>query len=308
KNDLSYRKSAQQLYDRLFKPAMTNLLGIDTLIIIPDDVLWKLPFQALLTPNNRFLIEDYTISYTPSLAVLRETMKKESKQLAKQKSSLTLLAFGNPTFDGENEDRFRYLLQKLEPLPNAKQEVIALQQIYGRNNSVIYLGKDATEEHLKAWAERCTILHIATHGIVNSETPMYSKLVLAQPTEGSAEDGLLEAWEILNLDLNAELVVLSACDTAIGKIEKGEGVIGLVWALLISGCPTTVVSQWKVADLSTKEFMKSFHLNLKPRFTNGGKRIMKASALRQAALTLIRDRRYRHPLFWAAFTMIGNGY
>src|SRR5204863_8602681 len=120
--------------------------------------------------------------------------------------------------------------------------------------------------------------------IVNNSSPMYSYLVLSQGD--SKEDGLLEAWELLNMDLKADLVVLSACETARGRVGAGEGVIGLTWALFVAGNPTTVVSQWKVDSASTTQLMLEFHRNLRSEAAGAKKRTRTAGALREAALKL----------------------
>src|SRR5262249_39301301 len=108
------------------------------------------------------------------------------------------------------------------------------------------------------------------------------------------------------LDLNADLVVLSACETARGRVGKGEGIIGMNWALFVAGCLTTVVSQWKVASASTAELMFDFHRHLKSSGAHG-RAMTKAEALRQAALALMRDGKHRHPFYWAGFVVVGDG-
>ena len=187
----------------------------------------------------------------------------------------------------------------LGPLPQAEREVRTLAEVYGRERSRVYVGAEASEERLKKEAGGSRILHLATHGILNDASPMYSQLVLSHSQAGAREDGLLEAWEILNLDLNADLAVLSACETGRGRPGPGEGVIGLSWAFFVAGCPTTVVSQWKVESASTTELMLAFHRNLK-----SGR--PKAQALQAAALKLLRDPRYRHPFYWAGFVVVGD--
>src|SRR4029079_16712822 len=134
-------------------------------------------------------------------------------------------------------------------------------RLYGAARSKVYVGAEAREDRVKSEAGAAGILHFSTHGTLNNAAPMYSYLTLAEV--GSNDDGLLEAWELMQLDLKADLAVLSACETARGRIGAGEGVIGLAWALFVAGCPTTVVSQWKVESSSTAELMLSFHLNLK---------------------------------------------
>jgi len=171
--------------------------------------------------------------------------------------------------------------------------------MYGAKASKVYVGAEAREEVLKAESSNYRILQLATHGILNNASPMYSHVVLAQ-SDNAKEDGLLEAWEIMQMDLQADLVVLSACETARGRIGAGEGVIGLTWALFVAGCPTTVVSQWKVESSSTTELMLAFHHNLKTGATKG-------EAMRQAALKLMANNKYDHPFYWAGFIVVGDG-
>src|SRR5215813_2956694 len=185
-------------------------------------------------------------------------------------SSPTLLAFGNPALGNQTIARAKLVLmdEKLDPLPEAERQVNALKQIYGAAKSKVYTGAEAREERAKAEAGAYRILHLATHGILNDSSPMYSHVLLAK-TEGDAnEDGLLEAWEIMKLDLKTDLTVLSACETARGRVGAGEGMIGLSWAIFVAGCPTTVVSQWKVESASTTELMLEFHRQLKAQMAN----------------------------------------
>ena len=122
----------------------------------------------------------------------------------------------------------------LTSLPEAEQEVIALRRLYG-SRSKVYVREAAREDLVKREAGKAKILHFATHGMLDNGSPMYSHLVLAPG--GTNEDGLLEAWELMQLDLKAELAVLSACETARGRIGAGEGMIGLSWAMFIAGVP-----------------------------------------------------------------------
>jgi CHAT domain-containing protein len=118
---------------------------------------------------------------------------------------------------------------------------------------------------------------------------------------------MLEAWEIMKLDLKAEMVVLSACDTARGRVAGGEGMIGLAWAFFVAGCPTTVVSQWSVEVNSTTELMVEFHKGLKPGIEGRSSNLSKAGALLAAVLKLMKNPHYRHPFYWAPFVVIGDG-
>lgn len=295
---------AREMYDLLLRPAQEQLKNMTALVIVPDDALWELPFQALKPASDRYLMEECAVSYVPSLTVLREMMKP---RVRKTPATTTLLAFGNPYIGEETAQKVAsvFMGEKLLPLPEAEKQVKALRAIYGPERSRIYVGSDAREDRAKIESGSCRILHIATHGIVNDSSPMYSHLVLAQPEGDSKEDGLLEAWEIMDLDLRADLAVLSACDTARGRVASGEGMTGLAWALFMAGCPTTVVSQWRVEAASTTELMIEFHRNLK-RGSNARSPITKAESLRLASLKLLRSRAYRHPFYWAAFVLIGD--
>ncbi|HEX6733075.1 MAG TPA: CHAT domain-containing protein, partial [Pyrinomonadaceae bacterium] len=225
RRDLTFRATASKLYDLLLRPALAELRGKRTLVIVPDGVLWELPFQTLTDPNDRYLIEDHAISYAPSLTVLREmTHLRKQKQTANR--DMDLLAIGNPELRNETTERVKSVHrdERLEPLPQAETEVKTLGQLYGAR-STVYIGADAREDRFKTEARRFKVVHLATHGILNDSSPMYSQIVLAHSDE--SEDGLLEAWEIMKLDLNADLVVLSACESGRGRVGAGEGVIGL---------------------------------------------------------------------------------
>ncbi len=177
------------------------------------------------SPKGRFLIQDAAVSYAPSLNVLREIVKTR-----KPHGAWALLALGDPKLDRQPTSRSTSTLMRarFEPLPEAERMVKDLAQIYGVKTSKVYVPADAREGRLKAEASGYRVLELAAHGVINNASPMYSHVVLAQDDD-SKEDGLLEAWEIMQLDLNAELAVLSACETARGRVGAGEGVIGLSW-------------------------------------------------------------------------------
>jgi CHAT domain-containing protein len=304
-----FRQPARELYDLLLKPAAAQLQGKTSLVIVPDGALWELPFQALQPAAARYLLDDCAIAYAPSLTALRE-MSKPRGVNKDSTSAPTLLAFGNPALGQPTVARVRSVLmdEKLDPLPEAERQVNALKRMYGAANSMVYTGTEAREERAKAEAGGYRILHLATHGILNDRSPMYSHLLLARAEDAAKEDGLLEAWEILKLNLNADLAVLSACETARGRIGAGEGMIGLSWALFVAGCPTTVVSQWKVDSAGTTELMLEFHRRLKTQMTRPDANFSAARALREAALKLRRTGAYRHPFYWAGFVVAGKGF
>lgn len=307
KHDLTFRPPASKLYDLLLKPAQAELQSKQTLVIVPDGALWELPFQALLDAQGRYLIEDHALSYTPSLTVLREMAKLRRRKADDMATSTTLLAMGNPDLGQETVERVKLVHrdERLEPLPETEREVKILAQLYGTARSQVYVGAEAREDRVKAEAGRFGVLHLATHGILNDASPMYSQMVLAQSAGGASEDGLLEAWEIMKLDLKADLVVLSACETGRGRVGAGEGIIGLTWAFFVAGSPATVVSQWKVESASTTRLMLEFHRNLQSEVRKS--QVSTAKALQVAAVKMLRSADYRHPFYWAGFVVVGDG-
>lgn len=300
--DPGFQKAATELYQLLLLPAVTEISAKTKLVLAPDAILWELPFQILKSEKGRFLLEEHALSYTPSLTVYRE-MKRLRK--ASPVEERTLLAFGNPTLGKESAQQLKliYRDEKLVPLPEAEKEVQALEKLYGSDKSQVYVREQAREDRLKQEAGSFGILHLATHGILNDMTPLYSQIVLAQGESTAKEDGLLEAWEVMNLNLKADLVLLSACNTALGRVGRGEGMIGLTWAFFIAGSPAIVVSQWKVDSASTTQLMLEFHKNLRSSDSHS-----KAEALRAAALKLMQTDQYRHPFYWAPFVVIGEGF
>jgi CHAT domain-containing protein len=314
--DWSLQALSAELYNLLLRPAADQLRGETNFIIAPDGPLWELPFQALLSAPERYLIEDHAVSYVPSFTVLREMVNQRGRRNVSGNPSL--LAFGNPSL-GVGPSRFTSSAgEELTPLPDAERQVKTLARLNGLKLSKVYTGDEASEGRLKADAGKFRIVHLAAHGVLNNANPMYSQIVLAQTERGDRngdDDGLLEAWEIMKLDLSADLVVLSACETGRGRIGAGEGVVGLSWALFVAGSPTTVVSQWKVASAGTTELMVEFYRQM--RATNnataphshgpGATLVMnKARALRLASLKLLRSTSYRDPFFWAGFVVVGD--
>lgn len=294
---------ARELYDLLIKPAEAQLQGRTTLCIIPDGLLWELPFQALQPREEHYLIEDFAIFHTPSLSVLKELKGRKGTGRAAHPS---LLALGNPMIGagtvGALQDQKRG--ESFDPLPDAETEVKTLAQFFDLNQRRILIGNHADEQTFKSIASGYSIIHCATHGMFDNRQPLYSFLLLAKDKDTTNDDGLLEAREILDLKLNADLVVLSACETARGRIGAGEGVVGLSWAFFASGCRSTLVTLWKVNSASTSEWMTSFYQNLTSKA--GQKHLIKARAVRLAAIKMIKDQQFRHPFYWAGFMLIGS--
>jgi CHAT domain-containing protein/uncharacterized protein HemY len=287
-----YRTLGRELYDFLIKPASKQLHGIKTIFIVPDGLVWSLPFQALITERERYLVEEYALGYSPSLSVLQE-MNKSARSA---KSAPSMIAFGNPVI-GRDEK----LNEDLCPLPEAETEVNEIASAAGSRVKQVFVGRAATEKTFKSLAPKYSTIHLATHGVLDNRDPLYSHLLLTK-TEGDLEnDGSLEAREIMNMHLNADLAVLSACETGNGRISPGEGVIGMSWAFFVAGTRSMVVSQWRVNSASTAQLMKNFYEALAMR-----QNAYKSEALRQASLRLLKDPRYRHPFYWAGFVLVGR--
>lgn len=290
---------ARELYDLLLGPARAALAGRTSLVIVPDRVLWALPFQALQTGEGRYLLQESAVSYAPSQTALREMRRARPTG-----AGLRLLAVANPA-------------GSVPPLPTTEALARRLARLYGPALSKVYVGAQATEERVKKEARGFDLIHVSAHGILDDDDPLYSRVELAgaggpdtpRPKAGgggSAEDGMLEAWEIMDLELDARLVVFSACHTARGRVGDGEGIVGLTWTVFLAGVPASVVSQWAVDEEATSELMYLFHESLlKGRGPEPG-RPHKAESLRQAALKLLGSPRFAHPYYWAGFILVGD--
>lgn len=278
-----FRKAARELHRTLIAPIADLLSKRRSWILVPDGPLWNLPFQALVDARGSYLAEQAAIVYAPSTAAWLEMSR--APQLTSTSARRDLLAFGNPSAAGV-------------PLPEAEAEVKSAARVYGAD-SAVYIRKEATEERFKAEAPRYRVLHVAGHGILNDASPMHSYLLLAS---GGAkkEDGFLEAGELMRMDLGAELVVLSACDTARGQYAAGEGIIGFSWALFAARCRAQVVSQWKVDSAATSILMRHFHRNVRHDRTRA------ASALQKTIVSMLKTKEYRHPFYWAGFVVMGD--
>ncbi|MEP6593329.1 MAG: CHAT domain-containing protein, partial [Acidobacteriota bacterium] len=298
RRDLRATESARLLYDGVLGPIQALLQGKTEIIFVPDGTLWSLPFQALRSPANRYLIEDAAISYAPSVTVLREAMRRPQ---SRQSFPPTLLAFGSALPQTAAPDGGPPAAGPRRS-SDTEAEVAQLARIYG-STSRVYTGAEAREDRWKAEAPAFGVVHIAAHGVVDDGSPLYSHLALSPPQPGDKEDGLLEAWEIMDMQLSADLVVLSACETARGRVTPGEGLIGLMWAVFVAGTPATLVSQWQVESGSSARLMVGFH----EEWRGGQRGVSRARALQLAALQVLRTRDYAHPFYWAGFILAGDG-
>jgi CHAT domain-containing protein len=276
----------EQIYGWLLAPAAEYLEGTEHVVVIPDGVLHTLPFQALKDGAGKYLVERVSVSYAPSVTALEKMVALAEKRRHERSGTGSVLTVGRPAFGGALPD-----------LPASETEAKAVAALYpGR--AKLLVGSAADKAAVLSALGAAQVVHLATHGLLNEASPLYSAIALT-PTIG-LDDGRLYALDLLDLDLRADLVVLSACETALGQQVKGEGILGLAWALFVAGAPSSIVAQWSVADESTAALMAEFHVRLAAGTT-------KAEALRQAQLALIKDRRTRHPFFWAPFVLVGDG-
>ncbi|MDX2096660.1 MAG: CHAT domain-containing protein [Leptolyngbyaceae cyanobacterium bins.59] len=280
----------QKLHQLLIQP-IADLLPThptDRIIFVPQGPLFLVPFAALQDATGKYLIEKHTILTAPAIQVLQLTRQQRHRVTKRPEG---VLVVGNPqmpslptTVGGEP--------QPLPALPGAEQEARTIASLF-KTNAV--LGKQATKAFVVKQMENARLIHLATHGLLDDYRGLGIPGAIAlAPSE--QEDGLLTASEILNLNLRADLVVLSACDTGRGEIT-GDGVIGLSRSLISAGVPSVIVSLWKVPDASTAQLMTQFYQNLQQNPD-------RAQALRQAMLTTMKQ--YPDPRDWAAFVLIGE--
>jgi CHAT domain-containing protein len=297
---IDFKARARELYNVLLRDIEPQLIGKTKLCIVPDGYLWELPFQTLIDADNKFLLEKYAIFNSPSLGYLYQI--KKNGQPNHKKAEKTILAVGNPAFGQEILERYPTIKQ----LPEADAEVKSISNTYGQGESIVFTGASATEGVIKSKMQTAKILHFATHGVIDRIDAFHSHLILAKDDQDTAQDGLLDVSEIAELDLNADLAILSACETGRGNIGNGEGVISMAWAFLVAGTPTTIVSQWRVNSASTSEMMVEFHRQLITYDRGAAQTIGKVEALRDASLKLMQNKQYRHPFFWAGFMALGS--
>jgi CHAT domain-containing protein len=278
-----YEKHSKDLYDRLFAPIKSELSDVHTLGIIPHGPLHYLSFATLFGGNN-FLIDDFALFYLPSASVLDYTL---ARRIKRPKLQLQVLAIGNPDLDNP----------ALE-LPFAEQEVNSIHWNFPRITTLTH--DKATEAWVVKNISRFDIIHIASHGEFDPVNPLMSAIKLSrgksQDVSMETTDGDLRAAEVFGLDIRADMVCLSACQTGLGKVKAGDEIIGLNRSFFYAGTHTIISSLWRVSDVSTAMLIKTFYR----QYTEDNK----ANSLRAAARHV--KNRYPHPGYWGAFTLVGD--
>ena len=317
-----FKIEAKQLSKQLFGQA-SEKLSKKRLIIVPDGKLHYFPISALPFPNSEseepILLTNEMI-YEPSAQTLSLLSKNGNQEGRAEK---TLLIFSDPVFNNsdwrlsdefkssvdvnqnnDSTDKFRYVesLNTLQRLEASKTEAEQIIKIVGGSNSTSFSGFAANRENLlKVNAADYKIIHFATHALVNEKRPELSGIILSRFDENGAKlDETFRINDIYSLNLNADLIVLSACNTGLGKEVKGEGLQSLNNAFLQVGAKSVIASLWKVEDNAAHELMKNFYEEL------ATESVAPSEALRRAKIKLRQNPQYRSPFYWAAFTVQGD--
>jgi len=270
---------SEELFNILLAPVMPGLKGVKKLGIIPHGSLHYLSF-ATLADQREYLIDNFSLFYLPSASVLNYTLEKRSDV-----KNHHVLAVGNPD-----------LGDPLLDLPFAEHEVDSIK--WNFPDIALLTNEKATESWVAENIEKFGIIHLASHGEFDPINPLFSAIMLSGSKEAddTSSDGNLEASEVFGLEINADMVVLSACQTGLGKITAGDDVIGLNRAFFYAGTHTVVSSLWRVSDISTAVLIKQFY---RQYLTHN-----KADSLRLAILHV--KKMYPHPGYWGAFTLVGD--
>jgi len=269
----SVSEELERLSKLLIAPALADLSGLRYLGIIPDGPLHFLSFAALSAPDGA-LIETYPLFYSPAASVLKFTFaKRNASKLTK------VLAIGNPDLGNYNYQ-----------LPLAELEARSIRWDFPDLD--VLVGPKATKEWIVDNIANYGVIHLATHGEFDDVNPLLSSLWLASQ---NPENRRLTVREVFGLNIRADLVTLSACQTGLGKLEAGE-LIGLNRAFIYAGTHALVSALWRVDDLATSVLMKHFYRNYV--------RMDKAASLRQAQLLVKKE--FPHPAYWSGLALVGD--
>ena len=315
---------SKKLSDILLAPVAAKIEN-KRLAIVADGVLQFVPFAALASPNSKirspkFLVEENEIIILPSASVLAELRQNKNQSKTAEK---TIAIFADPIFEA-NDTRLSSVSKNAkqnekpaeiakvlrdfnfgETLPRLVSSRIEAKNIaafVAQKEIDLNMDFDASRENaMSADLSDYRILHFATHGLLDTVHPESSGLVLSLYDEnGKTRDGFLRLNQIYNLDLNSDLIVLSACQTALGKDVRGEGLIGLTRGFMYAGAKRVVASLWKVDDAATAEFMRRFYQNLLR------KKLSSVAALKQTKIEMRQIPRFKSAYFWAGFTLQGD--
>jgi CHAT domain-containing protein/tetratricopeptide (TPR) repeat protein len=318
KPDLSYEQYTSLghwFYSTLVAPALENK-SLKNLIFVTDGTLGYLPFESFLVEpapflkgqgkklainykDLHYLLKDYSISYNYSAGLFWE-----NQQVSNKKNNHEILGMASNykiEIDSNQQNTrlpiYQRLRKSLDPLPAAIQEVQLISNTY---KGYFAFDNTANERNFKEKAPNYAVIHLAMHGLLDNRAPILSSLAFTENGD-SLENNFLQAYEISKLKLNADLVVLSACETGFGKFEQGDGMASLARAFMYAGASSLVVSLWQVNDYATAQIMQNMYRHLSDGMD-------KAGALRQAKLDYMKTakKEFTHPAFWSPFIQIGN--
>ena len=318
-SDAEFSKAAANLSQIILGPVGAKLRN-KRLMIVSDGALQFVPFAALPDPSatdSRSLIVDHEIVTAPSASVVALLREEDSNRKPATKA-LAVLAdpvFSNddPRVSGQRSKEIaasahavrsasEFNLGDLRRLRFSRQEADEIARLASDQSKLAAVDFDANRK-LATSAElgQYRIVHFATHGLINNQNPELSGIVLSLVDEkGQPQNGFLRLYDLYNLKLSAELVVLSACQTALGKDIQGEGLVGLTRGFMYAGAPRVIASLWQIDDRASAEFMKRFYQELL------GKKLRPAAALRAAQVSMQNEKRWNSPHYWAAFTLQGE--
>jgi CHAT domain-containing protein len=305
-----YRNS---LYAALVKPVLPHISGIKNIVIVPDGALGYLPWDILReNRNSPDLGETYRLSLSPSVSV--------SVLAAKTGTAVhePLIAFGGAWYDKNKTATERGKRNLLMPetkagirdlnwldLPGTEEEVKGLQNLKFRAKPTVFLGRDVSEARVKELSlsgalKKYPIIHFACHGYFDETEPSWSSIIFSEVSGlvKTGDDGFLSIPEIAVLDLDARMVILSACETGLGTVKRSDGMVGLTRSFLVAGAANVGVSLWSIADDATVEFMNAVY-----RKVIEGRLSFKEAYYQTKNEFRRRDDAWSHPLFWAAFVL-----
>lgn len=291
--------SERELYRLLIEPVQSQIGDATRLLISPDGPLHTLPWAALRRPSGEYLVQ-----WKPLHFVLSATLYAQLRNERRARAYATdLIAFGDPAYEPVQRTQEQEIQTNrgtmFWPLPYSRKEVEGIAKLFAQKNE-LYLGEGATESRAKS-AKEARYLHFAAHGLLDPNQPLNSSIILVRDKDGKNDNnGLLQAWEIIEqVRWNCDLVVLSACESALGTELEGEGLIGLTRAVQFAGARSVVASLWSADDRRTSDLMLSFY-----KFIKAGQG--KDQALRSAQLAALGSADTAHPYYWAGVILNGD--
>ena len=318
---ISFNNISSMLYKKLFPDTLPD--EITNLVIVPDGALNQIPYETLITSkkegsvfdysNYNYLIKNYSVSYAYSATLYnRDVTRKRNNGTNGWFGMAPVFTKGKYTgvelsSDQKKEKTFSDLdyqtSSKIEPLASSEQEMRNIFSMFAKSGikaKACLWGCANKSTFASDSISNYKYIHLATHGFVNSEKPELSGIQFSQ---SSSDDGMMYSGDVYNLSLKCDLLALSACETGLGKIMRGEGIVGLTRAFLYSGAANLLVSLWKVSDNSTSQMMVEFYRQMLMKENN---ELNYAALLQKAKQMLIVDKNYSRPYYWAPFILIGD--